>query len=81
MSDLQLAEQLNTPEKVLAHTDCDYFPNIRTLIMIVATLPVTSCECERSISMLKRVKTPLRSTMVEERLNGLAISPRRTSHC
>ena len=67
------AQVLNAPEKVLAHTDYDYFPNIHTLIVIVATLPITSCECERSISMLKHVKTSLRSTMTENRLNGLAM--------
>lgn len=52
MGDSQLGYELNTPEKVLGHTDYDYFPNI---IVIVATLPVTSCKCERSISMLKRL--------------------------
>ena len=71
--DPEQAQELNTPEKVLAHTDSDYFPNIHTLIVIMATLPVTSCECERSISMLKLVKTALRSTMTENRLNGLAM--------
>jgi len=68
-----IAQELNTPEKVLAHTDYDHFPNIHTLIVIVATLPITSCECERSISMLKLLKTTLRSTMTENRLNGLAL--------
>ena len=71
--DAHLAQELNTPEKVLRHTDADYFPNIRTLIVILGTLPVTSCESERSISMLKRIKTALRSTMTEDRLNGLAM--------
>lgn len=39
----------------------------------MATLPVTTCESERSFSMLKLIKTPLRSTVGQERLNGLAI--------
>ena len=69
----ELAKSLNTPEKVLQYTDCDFFPNIRTLLLIMATLPVTSCECERSFSMLKLLKTPLRSSMSQERLNGLAM--------
>ena len=30
-SDCQLAQELSTPEKVLAHVDYDYFPNIHTL--------------------------------------------------
>ncbi len=38
----------------------------------MGTLPVTSCECERSISMLKLIKTSLRSSMGQDRLNGLA---------
>ena len=35
--------------------------------------PCTSCECERSNSALKRLKTYLRSTMGHERLSGLAL--------
>ena len=69
----QLASELNTPERCLAHTDKDFFPNIHVLLRIMATLPVTSCECERSISMLKLVKSPLRSSMGQDRLNGLAM--------
>ncbi len=69
----ELAQELNSPANVLKHTDYDYFPNIHTLIVILATLPVTSCECERSISMLKLIKTSLRSTMTQKRLNGLAM--------
>ena len=36
-------------------------------------MPVTSCECERSFSALRMLKTYTRSTMVAERLNGLAL--------
>ena len=70
-----LASKLNTPEKALPYyADKDFFPNIRVLLSIVATLPVTSCECEHSISMLKLIfKNPLRSTMKQDRLNGLAL--------
>ncbi|XP_046853849.1 52 kDa repressor of the inhibitor of the protein kinase-like [Xenia sp. Carnegie-2017] len=49
------------------------FENIKACLWLLATLPVTSCECERSISALRMVKTYNRSTMVEERLNGLAL--------
>lgn len=69
----ELAEGLDTAAKVLPHADQDYYPNIRTLLVIMATLPVTSCECERSISLLRLVKSILRTTMTEDRLNGLAL--------
>jgi len=36
-------------------------------------LPVTSCEAERSLSTLRRLKTYLRTTMSQEQLNGLAL--------
>ena len=48
------------------------FPNIYCSLKILGTIPVTTCECERSISSLRRLKTYFRSTMGEERLNGLA---------
>ena len=67
------AKQLVTPTKALSFVDKDYFPNIYVILVILATLPVTSCECERSISMLKLLKTSLRSTMGNDRLNGLAL--------
>ena len=44
-----------------------------TILTIVATLPVTSCSCERSCSTLRRLKTVNRTTVLEERLNGLAL--------
>ena len=49
------------------------FPNICTAMQILATLPVTTCTCERSISVLRRLKTYLRNTMSENRLIGLAL--------
>ena len=53
--------------------DRQTFPNIFTVLKIAATTPVTSCSCERSISVLRRLKTYLRSTMAQDRMNGLAM--------
>lgn len=58
---------------MLAVTDGDFFPNIKELFKIIFTLSVTSAECERSVSRLHHLKTYLRSTVLEERLNGLAM--------
>ena len=54
---------------------CDeiFFQNIYTILKICATFPVTSCECERSISVLRLLKTYLRSTMGQERMTSLAL--------
>lgn len=49
-------------------------PNIKILLQLFTTLPVTSATPERTFSTLKRLKTYLRSTMSEERLNGLALT-------
>ena len=52
---------------------CNFFPELLKVLKIFSTLPVTSCEAERSFSTLKRLKTFLRSTMGEDRLNSLAV--------
>ena len=49
------------------------FPEAVRLYKIALTIPVASASAERSFSVLKRVKTYLRSTMGQQRLNDLAI--------
>jgi hypothetical protein len=49
------------------------FPSVFTAIKIAACIPVTVVPVERSFSTLKRLKTCLRNTMSDERLNGLAL--------
>ena len=43
------------------------------LLKILVTVPMTTCEAERCFSTLNRVKTFLRSTMLEKRLSALAM--------
>lgn len=79
---IEEAAAQNTPAKVLVTIDGNFFPNIEQLLKIACTLPVTSVECERSISRLRHHKTYLRSTMQEARLNGLAMMYiHRDIHC
>ena len=40
-------ERPNTAAKALNECDGDLFPNIYALLKICATIPVTSCACER----------------------------------
>ena len=49
------------------------FPNIHTIIQILLTFPVTTCKCERSISLLNRVRSFNRTTQTDQRLRGLCI--------
>ena len=66
------AKNANTTEKALVHVDKDYFPNICSLMMIMVTIPVTSCEW--SISLLRLVKLRLQSTRGAEQLNALTLT-------
>ena len=57
-----------------AYGQCpEYYPNIKLLLKILSTLPVTTASAERSFSMLRRLKSWLRSTMSDDRLTGLAL--------
>lgn len=44
-----------------------------SLLRVLVTTPMTTSESERCFSTLKRIKTFLRSTMTEDRLNALAM--------
>ncbi|KAL1444888.1 hypothetical protein MTO96_006838 [Rhipicephalus appendiculatus] len=59
--------------QALKQCNTNLFPNISTLFKILATLPVTAAAAERSFSTLRRLKTYLRNSSVEKRLNGLAL--------
>ncbi|XP_066310965.1 uncharacterized protein [Miscanthus floridulus] len=53
-------------------TKADCYPNASIAYRILFTMPVTVASAERSFSKLKLLKNYLRSTMSQERLNGLA---------
>lgn len=61
-----------TAIETLVHCDI-FYPNIKILLQIFATITITSATAERSFSSLRRLKNYMRSSMTEDRLNGLAV--------
>ena len=59
--------------EALRNTISSVFPNINIALRLLGTLLTTTCECEYSISALRRIKTWARSTIGENRLNGLKL--------
>ena len=51
----------------------DSYPSLAVLIQILATLPVTTATNKLSFIAFKYLKTYLRNTTKEVRLNGLAL--------
>jgi hypothetical protein len=53
--------------------DSNLYPGLHVVFLIFCVLPVTTCECERDLSALRREKTCFRSTMTEQRLNSISL--------
>ena len=51
----------------------DAYPTLVRVYSIALAIPITSCSAERSFSTLKRVKTRLRSSVLQDRLEGLML--------
>lgn len=66
--------------ELLPIVDDSMFPNIIVAVRLLCTIPVTSCECERSVSALRRLKTYMRTTMSQNRFNGLALMTVHYTH-
>ena len=52
---------------------CQLLPELLKVLKLFLTIPVTTCTAERSFSHLRRIKTYLRSTIGQSRLNHIAI--------
>ena len=48
-------------------------PNIFSAVVIMATMPVSSCEAERSFSALRRIKNYMRTRTGQDRLSSLTL--------
>jgi len=71
----QVAVQVSNPHDVLVELlkMKEAFPDLLLFSQIVLTVPIASASAERSFSTMKRVKTYLRSTMADQRLNDLCL--------
>ena len=49
------------------------FSEVSHLLRLYLTIPVTTATAERSFSTLRRIKTYLRSTMTQQRLNNVML--------
>ena len=56
----------DTPAQALIACNKDIYPNVYTLLKIVCTIPLTTASSERSISVIRQLKTYLRATMNQQ---------------
>ena len=57
----------------IAHAQTRMYPNLAKLLKVLITLPVSNAKAEHSFSVLRRLKTYLRNTIVQKCLNCLAL--------
>jgi len=69
-----LRKEISTPIEVLSYIKTlDSFPNVYIAYRILLTILVTVATAEKSFSKLKLLKSYLKSIMLQDRLNKLAI--------
>ena len=67
---------LETVKQYLAKLDKRqriFFSEVCTVLQLILVMPATNASSERSFSALRRLKTYLRATMLQERLNNLLV--------
>jgi len=56
------------------------FNQVETLLRILLVIPADSCKAERSFSGLRHLKTWLRSSMSQKRINAVAVCHAHQKH-
>ena len=51
----------------------ELYPSISTVLLILYTMPASTATTGRSFSVLRRLKTYLRTTMLQDHLTSLAV--------
>jgi len=62
-----------TLSDVLQKIDQNVFTNLYKLMQVALTLPISSATCERSFSVMRRIKTWIRSSMNQDRFTDMSI--------
>ena len=68
-----IEKEFSSVQNLLDIVEPSIYPNIYRVLELLAVFPPTTCTCERSISIIRRLKTPLRATMTQSRFNDLAL--------
>lgn len=63
----------STLTDVLQKIDQNVFANLYKLMQVALTLPISSASCERSFSVMRRIKTWIRSSMNQDRFTDMSI--------
>ena len=66
-------EKTQTCASTIKSCSRSQWPKIVTLLQILCTIPATSCECERSASVMRRLHTNNRASIGQQRLSSLAL--------
>ncbi|CAF3969054.1 unnamed protein product [Rotaria sp. Silwood1] len=69
-------KQMNLSSATKFFVENNFHQSLNTmnnLLKLLWTIPANTCECERSFSLLRRLKTYIRNTTGQERLSSLAL--------
>lgn len=60
-------------DKIQKALTLNVFPSLFKLFQVALSLPISSATCERSFSAMRKIKTWLRTSMLQDRFNNSSI--------
>lgn len=62
-----------TLEDIKLIMDAELYPNLYKLLSLSLTIPISSATCERSFSVMRKIKNWLRTSMNQDRFTNLSL--------
>ncbi|KAE9522305.1 hypothetical protein AGLY_017296 [Aphis glycines] len=72
-NDMDVAQAIGIQNDIIPVVDNNIFPNFYKLLQTALTIPISTASCERSFSVMRRIKNWTRNTLTNDRFTNMSI--------